>query len=116
MPHTAHRIELHGAMADYTNAGTDPSGERSAGVRRAIDHLGRVVIPVEFRRVLGIAPGDVLDLSLAGDHILIRRPGRACAACGGLADLVAIASRHLCRNCRAEILAIENRRLPPVET
>jgi transcriptional pleiotropic regulator of transition state genes len=42
------------------------------GIVRKIDDLGRVVIPAEFRRVLGVEEGDELEISLDGDHVAIR--------------------------------------------
>jgi len=42
------------------------------GIVRKIDDLGRVVIPAEFRRVLGVEEGDELEISLEGDHVAIR--------------------------------------------
>jgi AbrB family transcriptional regulator, transcriptional pleiotropic regulator of transition state genes len=75
------------------------------GVARRIDHLGRIVVPVEYRRVLGITEGDELDLTLEGDAIAIRRNGHACALCGGIAELVAIRSRWVCSPCRRDVVA-----------
>ncbi|MDP2624108.1 MAG: AbrB/MazE/SpoVT family DNA-binding domain-containing protein [Actinomycetota bacterium] len=42
------------------------------GIVRKIDDLGRVVIPAEMRRTLGVREGDQLEIALAGDHIEIR--------------------------------------------
>lgn len=42
------------------------------GIVRKIDDLGRVVIPAEFRRVLGVEEGDELEISLEGDYVAIR--------------------------------------------
>lgn len=44
----------------------------STGIVRKIDDLGRVVIPAEMRRTLGVAVGDELEIQLEGDHIAIR--------------------------------------------
>ena len=44
----------------------------STGIVRKIDDLGRVVIPAEMRRILGISEGDELEIMLEGDHIAIR--------------------------------------------
>ncbi len=44
----------------------------STGIVRKIDDLGRVVIPAEMRRSLGVAEGDELEILLEGDHIAIR--------------------------------------------
>ena len=42
---------------------------KSTGLPRRIDHLGRIVIPVELRRLLGIDEGDYLGFSSDGDRI-----------------------------------------------
>ena len=44
----------------------------STGIVRKIDDLGRVVIPAEMRRTLGVSEGDELEIVLEGDHIAIR--------------------------------------------
>lgn len=42
------------------------------GIVRKIDDLGRIVIPAEMRRVLGVREGDELEITLEGDHVEIR--------------------------------------------
>ena len=42
------------------------------GIVRKIDDLGRIVVPAEMRRVLGIREGDELEIVLDGDHVKIR--------------------------------------------
>lgn len=44
----------------------------TTGIVRKIDDLGRIVIPAEMRRVLGIQEGDQLEISLDGNHVEIR--------------------------------------------
>ena len=44
----------------------------TTGIVRKIDDLGRIVIPAEMRRVLGVQEGDELEISLTGDHVQIR--------------------------------------------
>ena len=44
----------------------------TTGIIRKIDDLGRIVIPAEMRRVLGIEEGDELEIVLDGDHVVIR--------------------------------------------
>jgi len=44
----------------------------TTGIVRKIDDLGRIVIPAEMRRVLGINEGDELEISLDGDHVAIK--------------------------------------------
>lgn len=44
----------------------------STGIVRRIDDLGRIVIPAEMRRTLGVTEGDELEILLEGDHVAIR--------------------------------------------
>ena len=44
----------------------------TTGIVRKIDDLGRIVIPAEMRRVLGVQEGDELEITLNGDHVEIR--------------------------------------------
>ena len=46
---------------------------KSTGIVRKIDELGRVVIPVELRRSLGLATEDSLEVFTDGDYIILRR-------------------------------------------
>lgn len=34
----------------------------SMGLRRRVDDLGRVVIPLDYRRYAGIQPGDIFEI------------------------------------------------------
>ena len=43
------------------------------GIRSRINEQGRVVIPAEYRRALGLEPHDSLVLTLEGDGVLIRK-------------------------------------------
>ncbi len=46
---------------------------KNTGVARKVDELGRVVIPVELRRTLGIAEGTALDFHVDGETIVLRK-------------------------------------------
>ena len=77
----------------------------AAGVPRKIDHLGRIVVPVEFRRALGIREGDELDVALDGDRVVLARRAPACVFCGGDDDLGEHRSRWVCAGCRRSLAA-----------
>lgn len=46
---------------------------KSTGIVRRIDDLGRVVIPKEVRRTMGIKEGDPLELFMIDDFIAFRK-------------------------------------------
>ena len=49
---------------------------KNTGIVRCIDDLGRLVIPKEMRRTLGIHDGDPVDMSIERGNIIVRRVGR----------------------------------------
>jgi AbrB family transcriptional regulator, transcriptional pleiotropic regulator of transition state genes len=46
---------------------------KSTGMVRKIDELGRVVIPIELRRNLGIAEKDPMEIFIEGDQIVLKK-------------------------------------------
>lgn len=46
---------------------------KSTGVVRKVDELGRVVLPIELRRNLGIAEKDPLEIYVDGEQIVLKK-------------------------------------------
>ncbi|AHN20286.1 transition state regulator Abh [Lysinibacillus varians] len=46
---------------------------KSTGIVRKVDELGRVVIPKELRRTLGIAEKDALEIYVDDDKIILKK-------------------------------------------
>ena len=46
---------------------------KTTGIVRNLDPLGRIVIPKEMRRVLGIEERDPLEILIEGDNIILRK-------------------------------------------
>ena len=42
------------------------------GLVRNLDHLGRIVIPSEIRKILGIEPKDPMEIILTDEGILLK--------------------------------------------
>ncbi|EEL44418.1 TPA: AbrB/MazE/SpoVT family DNA-binding domain-containing protein [Bacillus cereus] len=59
---------------------------KNTGVARKVDELGRVVIPVELRRTLGIAEGTALGFHVEGENIVLRKQERSCFVTGEVSD------------------------------
>ena len=51
-------------------------------IEKEIDRLGRVVIPMEFRKKLDIKANSKLLISLSDGEIIIRAQNRQCSICG----------------------------------
>ena len=61
---------------------------KSTGIVRKVDELGRVVIPIELRRTLGIAEKDALEIYVDEEHIILKKykPNMTCQVTGEVSD------------------------------
>lgn len=61
---------------------------KSTGIVRKVDELGRVVIPIELRRVMNINIKDPLEIFVDEDQIILRKYShtRACMISGHISD------------------------------
>ncbi|EJR66470.1 AbrB family transcriptional regulator [Bacillus cereus VD115] len=59
---------------------------KNTGVARKVDELGRVVIPVELRRTLGIAEGTALGFHVEGENIVLRKHEKSCFVTGEVSE------------------------------
>ena len=71
----------------------------STGMARRVDDLGRIVLPAEMRRLLGIAPGDELVISVDGVAIQLTKLEQRCTFCGGQDQLRAYHEKQVCATC-----------------
>lgn len=71
----------------------------SGGMIRKIDDLGRIVLPVELRRVLDIAERDEMEIYLEDDKIILRKHEKTCVFCGSSAGLTTYQRKCVCANC-----------------
>jgi len=46
---------------------------KSTGIVRKVDELGRVVLPKELRRTLGIEEKDPIEIYIDGDKIILKK-------------------------------------------
>jgi len=61
---------------------------KSTGIVRKVDELGRVVIPIELRRTLGIEQKDALEIYVDDDKIILKKymPNMTCSITGEVSD------------------------------
>ncbi|MDO4539606.1 MAG: AbrB/MazE/SpoVT family DNA-binding domain-containing protein [Syntrophomonadaceae bacterium] len=76
---------------------------KSTGVVRKVDELGRVVIPIELRRTMGIEERDALEIYVDGEKIILKKYEPACIFCGNAEEVVNYKGKNLCKNCLTEL-------------
>ncbi|WP_259384142.1 AbrB/MazE/SpoVT family DNA-binding domain-containing protein [Bacillus thuringiensis] len=59
---------------------------KNTDVARKVDELGRVVIPVELRRTLGVIEGTTLDFHVEGENIVLRKYENSCFVTGEVSE------------------------------
>jgi len=69
------------------------------GIVRRIDDLGRIVIPMELRRTLGIDVKDPMSISVDGNRILLSKHQDSCVFCGETEGVIHVLKRAICPGC-----------------
>ena len=67
------------------------------GINVKIDKLGRVVIPIKFRKRLGIRSDSLVSMRLEGDMLFLTSGEKSCAVCGSFERI--LTSMMICEKC-----------------
>ena len=86
---------------------------KTIGMARKVDDLGRIVLPVETRRMLGIAAGDALEIAVDGASILLTKIETRCVFCATSDDLLPFKGKQICSSCATGLRAGEEPRPGP---
>ncbi|MBS3956390.1 MAG: AbrB/MazE/SpoVT family DNA-binding domain-containing protein [Clostridiales bacterium] len=78
---------------------------KDTGIVRRIDDLGRIVIPMELRRTLGLRVKDPISIMVEGDRVILRKHTAVCAICGNAEDTSLFKERPICAECVEDIKA-----------
>jgi len=76
---------------------------KSIGIVRKVDELGRVVLPIELRRIHGIGEGDPLEIYVEGSNIILRKYEPACIFCGNAKNVEVYKGKNICSRCMKEL-------------
>lgn len=76
---------------------------KSTGIVRKVDQLGRIVIPIELRRMLDIAEEDSLEIFTEGEQIILKKYEPACIFCGNARDVLNYKGKNICKSCLGDI-------------
>jgi len=72
---------------------------KSTGIVRKVDELGRVVIPIELRRTMGIEEKDALEIYVDDEKIILKKYEPACVFCGNAEEVVNFKGKNVCKTC-----------------
>ncbi len=72
---------------------------KSTGIVRKVDELGRIVLPIELRHTLGIAPRDALEIYVEDKTIILRKYQPACIFCDDAEGVISFRGKNVCAKC-----------------
>lgn len=72
---------------------------KSTGIVRKVDELGRIVLPIELRRTLGIEEKDRIEIFVDGESIILRQYQPACIFCDNAKDIINYKGKNICPDC-----------------
>ncbi len=76
---------------------------KATGIVRKVDELGRIVIPIELRKTLGIDIKDPIEIYVDEDFIMLKKYNPACIFCGSMSELKNFNGKNVCKKCVTEL-------------
>ena len=72
---------------------------KATGVVRPIDNLGRIVLPIELRRIMNLNEKDLLEIFVEENRIVLEKYQRSCIFCGSSDNVVEYMDKTVCQDC-----------------
>lgn len=76
---------------------------KATGIVRKVDDLGRIVLPIELRRSLGIDVKDPIEIYVDDDTIMLRKYDVSCVFCGKTKDIFSYKGKNICSTCAEDL-------------
>lgn len=79
---------------------------KATGIVRKLDELGRITLPKELRRTLGIEDRDPVEIYTEEDAIVLKKYSEAdkCKLCGSSEKVVKVDDIVICGKCAYKVL------------
>ena len=68
-----------------------------------VDKLGRILIPVNVRRMLGLSEGSQLEVLTDENSLVLRKYIPQCIFCANDENLIEYKDSYICKNCLDEL-------------
>ena len=78
---------------------------KSTGIVRNIDELGRLVIPKEMRKKMGIGESSPVEIYVEDNRIIVTKYQDSCIFCTNSEELSDFKGKRICKACLEEIKA-----------
>lgn len=81
---------------------------KNTGIVRHVDELGRIVLPKELRKTLGIKEKDPVEIWTEEDTIVLKKYSETdkCKLCGSSENVVKVDDVVICKKCASKIIGL----------
>ena len=76
---------------------------KTTGIVRKLDELGRITLPIELRRTLGVSDKYALEISVEDDKIILSKYEPACIFTGEKENLIEFHGKKISKNSIIEL-------------
>ena len=76
---------------------------KSLGIVRKVDELGRIVLPIETRKRLGLAPKDPVEIFVEKDRVILKKYEPTCIFCGESNNISIYKEKRVCKSCLEDL-------------
>lgn len=81
---------------------------KSLGIVRRIDHVGRIVLPKELRRMFDLEDNeDAVEIYVDDDKIVLKKYEPSCIFCDSADDIVDFMGKRVCKSCIEKMSALK---------
>ncbi len=76
---------------------------KATGIVRQIDELGRIVLPMELRKIMNIRVKDSLEVFVSEEGIVLKKYEIGCIFCDEREGLTEFKGKYICPACLEQI-------------
>lgn len=76
---------------------------KATGIVRKLDELGRITLPIELRRTLGVTEKDALEISVQDNQIILTKYEPTCIFSGETEELIEYQGKKISKNSIKEL-------------
>lgn len=76
---------------------------KNTGIVRNMDHLGRIVVPMEIRKTFGWNENTPIEIHTDEEEVVLREYKIKCTFCGAKETLTEYKGKKICLSCLLEL-------------
>jgi AbrB family transcriptional regulator, transcriptional pleiotropic regulator of transition state genes len=77
---------------------------KESGIVRNVDNVGRIVLPMEIRKVMSIKEGDPVEIIKENNQIILRKYHKGCIFCGNEKGIKEFKGMNVCTECKISLV------------